>query len=258
MPVELSVIIPVYNEGKIIRRNLEIIDSYVQTLGLEYEIVVVNDGSSDDTLQQVTAMIHHPTTSKQLGLLEGKHLCIISYAENKGKGFAVNRGMITARGRYRLFMDMDLSTELTEIPKFLQCVRDGLCDICVGNRNNIGLLVQKRPWHRALLGKIFVFLSSVSSGCQLGDFTCGFKIFTAQACEKVFPRQSIYNWAFDTELISIAHQLGLRVHQMPVEWRHHENSKVRIGSAMITSLMSLVKIWCLKGRHKEGDFYGNN
>ncbi len=234
---ELSVIIPVYNEGKIIRRNLGVIDDYLRTLDLEYEIVVVNDGSSDDTLQEVTA-------------ITDKHLCLISYAENKGKGFAINRGMMTARGRYRLFMDMDLSTELTEIPKFLQCVREGRGDICVGNRNAVGLLAQKRPWYRALLGRIFAALSSLSSGYQLEDFTCGFKIFTREACEKIFPRQQIYGWAFDTELICIAHQLGLRVQQLPVAWHHHGNSKVRLGPAMWTSLMSLVKIWYFKGRIK--------
>lgn len=238
---QLSVIIPAYNEGKIIRRNLEIVDNYLRALGLEYEIVVVNDGSGDDTLEQVSAMA-------------GKHIGIISYAENKGKGFAVNRGMTAALGQYRLFMDMDLSTELTEIPKFLKYMGEGCCDICVGNRNSVGLLGQKRPWHRALLGRIYVFLSSVSSSCQLEDFNCGFKIFTAQACEKIFPRQRITNWAFDTELMSIAQQLGLRVHQMPVKWHHHDNSKVRIGPAMITSLMGLVKIWYLK---KKGS-YGNN
>ena len=222
-------VIPVYNEGKIIRRNLETTCSYLQTLGLEYEIIVVNDGSSDDTLQQVTAM-------------QDRHLCVISYAENKGKGFAVNRGMMAACGQYRLFMDMDLSTALTEIPKFLQCVRDGLCDICVGNRHSIGFCLKIGHGIGPCLGKYFRFLSSISSGCHLDDFTCGFKIFTAEACEKVFPRQRIYNWAFDTELIGIAHQMGLRVHQMPVEWHHHDNSKVHVGPAMITSLLSLVKI----------------
>lgn len=226
-------VIPVYNEGKIIRRNLETTCSYLQSLSLEYEIIVVNDGSSDDTLQQVTAM-------------QDKQLCVISYAENKGKGFAVNRGMMAACGQYRLFMDMDLSTQLTEIPKFLQYVRDGLCDICVGNRHSIGLLAQDRPWHRALFGKIFSFLSSVSSNCHLDDFTCGFKIFTAEACAEIFPRQHVYNWAFDTELISIAHQMGLRVHQLPVEWHHHDNSKVHVGPAMMTSLLSLVKIGFLQ------------
>ena len=191
--MELSVVIPVYNEGKIIRRNLEIVDSYLQALGLEYEIMVVNDGSVDDTLQQAYAMA-------------GKHISVISYAQNQGKGFAVNRGMMASRGQYRLFMDMDLSTDLTEIPKFLKCVREASCDICVGNRNSVGILAQKRPLSRAILGKIYSLLSSFCSGCPLDDFTCGFKIFTAQACEKVFPHQRIYRWAFDTELMSIARQ----------------------------------------------------
>ncbi len=226
---ELSVIIPVYNEGKIIRLNLRTVDDYLQTLGLEYEIIIVNDGSSDDTAEQIATMT-------------GKHITLISYADNKGKGFAVKCGMMEAHGRYRLFMDMDLSTELTEIPKFLHYVREDRCDICVGNRNSIKLWAQKRPWHRAFLGEIFAFLSSVSSGCSLEDFTCGFKIFTAQACEKVFVHQSIYNWAFDTQLIAIAHHMGLRIHQEPVAWHHHGNSKVNIGPAVVTSLMSLVKI----------------
>jgi dolichyl-phosphate beta-glucosyltransferase len=232
---KLSVIIPVYNEGKIIRRNLGTVDSYMQSLGIEYEIVIVNDGSKDDTLGQASAMA-------------GENIRIVNYEGNKGKGYAINRGMMAACGEYRLFMDMDLSTELTEIPKFLQCVQDGHCDICVGNRQNVGLLAQHRPWYRALLGRIFAFLSVISSGCQLDDFTCGFKIFTAKACEKIFPRQSIYNWAFDTQLMSIAHQLGLRVDQKPVEWHHHYNSKVNIGPAVMTSFMSLVKIWYLRIR----------
>jgi glycosyltransferase involved in cell wall biosynthesis len=213
----------------------------MKLLGIDYEIVIVNDGSTDDTFELASAMA-------------GEKIRIVDYKENRGKGYAINRGMMSASGDYRLFMDMDLSTALTEIPKFLQCVQDGLCDICVGNRQSVGVWSQHRPWHRALLGRIFAFLSVVSSGCQLDDFTCGFKIFTAQACEKIFPRQSIYNWAFDTELMFIAHQLGLRVDQKPVEWHHHYNSKVNIGPAVMTSFMSLVKIWYLR----KGDHDGNN
>ena len=230
MLAELSVILPVYNEGKIIRSNLEKVNDYLQTLGLEYEIVVVNDGSTDDTLKQVS-------------LMEEKHISIISYEKNRGKGFAVNRGMRAARGRYRLFMDMDLSTELREILKFLKYVQNDMCDICVGNRHAIRLLDQERPWHRALLGKIFAILSSICIGYRLEDSTCGFKIFTASACEKVFSRQHIYNWAFDSELIAIAHQLGLNIRQEPVAWMHHEGSKVNIFKSLFTSLFGLVKIW---------------
>ena len=230
MFMELSVIIPVYNESKIIRCNLEKVNSYLQTLGLEYEIIVVNDGSTDDILKQVSSM-------------EKKHLSIISYAKNQGKGFAVNRGMTAARGRYRLFMDMDLSTDLTEIPKFLQYVQNDMCDICVGNRHAIRLLDQKRPWHRALLGKIFTILSSICIGYRLEDFTCGFKIFTAQACERILPHQRIYDWAFDSELIAIAHQLGLRIRQESVSWEHHNGSKVCILRAIPSSLLGLFLIW---------------
>jgi len=230
MSIELSIILPVYNESKIIRPNLEKVNDYLQTLGLEYEIIVVNDGSTDDTLKQISS-------------IKEKRVSVISYGQNRGKGFAVNRGMTSARGRYRLFMDMDLSTELTEIPKFLKLVRDGLCDICVGNRHAVRLLDQKRSWHRALLGRIFAILSSVCTGYRLEDFTCGFKIFTAPACEKIFPRQHIDGWAFDTELITIAHQLRLNIRQEPVVWTHHEGSKVNILKSIFTSSLGLIKIW---------------
>jgi len=231
--IELSIIIPVYNESRIIRQNLGEVDSYLQTLGIEYDIIVVNDGSLDDTLQEANRM-------------SGNRISVISYDENRGKGFAVNRGMRAARGRFRLFMDIDLSTDLAEIPKFLQCVRDGSCDICVGNRNSVGILAQKRPWKRALFGKVFALLSSASCGYRMDDFTCGFKIFTAHASEMVMPHQQIYDWAFDTELISIAHHLGLRIRQEPVVWQHHLDSKVRIGPAIISSMKGLVKIWKIK------------
>lgn len=228
--VELSVVIPVYNESKIVRRNLEIVDNYLQTLGTDYEIIVVNDGSTDDTLKLISSAA-------------GKYVRIISYPKNQGKGFAVNQGMTAAFGRYRLFMDMDLSTDLTEIPKFLVRVREGLCDICVGNRHYVRLSAQHRPWPRALLGKVFATLSVWATGCRLDDFTCGFKIFTAEACTAVFPRQRIFGWAFDTELMAIAQSLRLRIRQESVAWHHHGNSKVRIGSAMITATIDLGKIW---------------
>jgi dolichyl-phosphate beta-glucosyltransferase len=111
-------------------------------------------------------------------------------------------------------------------------------------------MAQKRPWHRALMGRIFTSLSRVCSGCRLDDFTCGFKIFTAQACAQIFPRQSVYNWAFDTELMSIAHGMGLRIHQEPVIWQHRYNSKVRIGPAIMSSLIDLARIGYLKKRIK--------
>jgi len=227
--MELSIILPVYNESKIIRQNLENINDFLQTLDIEYEVIIVNDGSTDDTLQQTS-------------LITEKHTHVISYTQNRGKGYAVNRGMTAAHGQYRLFMDMDLSTELAEIPKFLHCVRLGNCDICIGNRYSTSLATQKKPWHRALFGKTFSLLSSICTGYQAEDFTCGFKIFSAKASDKIFPRQHIYGWAFDTELISIAHQQGLRIHQESIVWHHHNGSKVNFIRAIPDSLIDLFRI----------------
>lgn len=228
--MELSIVIPVYNEGLVAEANLLAVERYLDALQVESEIIVVNDGSTDDTLSCVDKV-------------KSARLVMISYAQNQGKGYAVGRGMGIAKGRYRLFMDMDLSTDLDEIGRFLEHMRRGECDVCVGNRHAVGIWQQQRPWHRALLGKIFAMLSTIASGCRLGDFTCGFKMFTAKACELVFPQQKIYDWSFDTELIAIAQAQGLRIHERPVSWKHHANSKVFVLKAIVVSLKGLLKVW---------------
>ncbi len=227
--LELTIVCPVYNEGQIIKKNLLALDRYLQSLHINYEIVIVNDGSTDDTLEQASSVT-------------GEQIRIIDYLKNRGKGYAINQGLKASRGRYRLFMDMDLSTDLSEVNTFYQYMRHASCDICIGNRQYQNIFRQKRSWQKALMGKVFAFLSSLCTGCTLADYTCGFKIFTAEACEAVLPHQSIYDWAFDTDLIAIAHHQGLRIHQKPVAWQHYGNSKIHCGHAIITSLGSLWKI----------------
>lgn len=236
----LSVIIPAFNEGGVIGRNLGMVDQYLKGLGVDYEIVVVNDGSKDNTLMEIS-------------YLALDRLKILSYENNRGKGFAVYEGMRLSQGQYRLFMDADLSTDLNEIKNFLQRMRLGDVDILIGDRNTVGVLKQERPALRALLGRSFAQLSSMMLGFSLRDFTCGFKMFSALAAQEVFKHQHIWGWAFDSELMFIAHQKNLRVQGLPVRWRHEGNSKVNVLSSIANSLVELVKIryYNFKGYYKD-------
>jgi dolichyl-phosphate beta-glucosyltransferase len=237
--MELSVILPAFNEGDIIATNLNVVDNYLGGLGIGYEIIVVNDGSNDHTLMEANRC-------------QSPHIKILSYQKNKGKGHAIYEGMKVAQGEYRLFMDVDLSTEIIEIEHFLQTMKSKRVDVLIGNRNNQPLALQNRPWQRALFGRTFAGISAFILGCPLKDFTCGFKMFRAAAAQTVFPRQRIWGWAFDSELIFIARRKGLSVEGQDVLWHHCGNSKVQTLKAIATSLTELFKIryYDIKGYYK--------
>ncbi len=227
---ELSVILPAYNEGKVIEGNLNILIQKLDDLGLDYEIIIVNDGSKDDTLEKITSC-KHPRVK------------ILSYAANRGKGFAVRYGVNAAVGRYILFMDVDLSTDLGEINKFMLTMRPGFFDVIIGNRKiDLSFQLVQQPFYRRFLGGGFAQLSSLTIGHRFLDFTCGFKMFTSTAAKRIFSRQRIFNWAFDTELIYIALLQGFKIHEIPVIWRDQGDSKVRLGREILSSLVSLMQI----------------
>jgi dolichyl-phosphate beta-glucosyltransferase len=235
MAPELSIIFPAYNEAAVIRQNLLQVQKKLHEDHLEYEIIVVDDGSTDDTLGQAQ-------------LLEDAHLKVFASKPNRGKGYAVKLGMQKSQGAYRLFMDVDLSTSLDEIGKFLTVIRQGHSDVLIGCRN----LRQNQPWYREFLGKGFTVLSSALVFCHYHDFTCGFKMFTAKASEKIFARQRIDDWAFDTEILYLANREHLKVDQLPVQWQHEGASKVRLGRDIVNSFVSLIKIrwYAFKGYYR--------
>lgn len=228
--MELSVILPAFNEGKVIKKNCAAIQAHLQRLGITYEMIIVNDGSQDNTLLEAQA-------------IEGKDVKVISYAQNRGKGYAVGTGMKQACGKYRLFMDVDLSTSLNEIEVFLARLKQGDVDIVIATRrklNNISSVPQ--PFYRRCLGAGFIFISHICISPNFSDFTCGFKMLSAQACDIVFPRQRIFNWSFDAELICIALCHHLTIEEISVKWNHQGDSKVRVLREVFTSLAGLLKI----------------
>jgi len=227
---ELSVILPAYNEGEYIEVTLRQLKAELDKLNIPYEILVVNDGSKDDTAARATRC-----ASGQIRVL--------SYAHNRGKGYAVGYGMRHASGKYRLFMDVDLSTSLDMVGQFLAILKEGSYDLVIGNRKTkFSEQKIKQPFYRRFFGEGFTWISSLLIGRRTADFTCGFKMYTARAAEIIFTRQKIFDWAFDAELIYIALLHNLRIHEAPVIWQHHSDSRVRVVRDILTSLLSLFKM----------------
>lgn len=224
----ISIIVPLYNEERRLT-NLFKIYKYFSKKDFYYELILINDGSSDKTLHKLNEL------SKNFKFK------LISYRENRGKGYAIKKGMMKARGRYRLFTDIDLSTPIEEFSRFLPILSK--YDIVIGSRKKRGSrLIIHQPKLRERLGKTFTTLSQSFLNINLTDFTCGFKCFSKEAAEKTFFRQKINRWGFDTEILFISKKMGLSVKEIPIIWKNDIESRVKLPWDIITSLSDLVKI----------------
>ncbi|MBI2453017.1 MAG: glycosyltransferase family 2 protein, partial [Parcubacteria group bacterium] len=223
--MRLSVVIPAYNEAKRLLNTLVAADEYLRRQSYEYEILVVNDGSKDNTadvVRQAEAFI--------------KNLRLIDERENHGKGYAVRKGMLEAKGDYRLFTDADNSTSLDQVEKMWPEFEKGF-DVVIGSRDIKGAeLPVPQSWLRMRLGDIFNIIVQITSGLWgIWDTQCGFKGFTRKAAEELFSRATIERWAFDVEILALARKLGFRIREIPVRWVNDPNSKVRL-SGMVKML----------------------
>lgn len=224
----LSIIVPIYNETKRLN-NLSTIHNFLKQQKFNSEIIVVNDGSIDQTLQKIKIL------SKKLGFK------IVSYSTNRGKGFAIKLGMIQSKGQYRLFTDLDLSTPLEELSKFYPYFKK--YDILIGSRKLKGSkLINRQPIIREYLGKGFTLLSRIILGVNVSDFTCGFKCFSKQAAEEIFTRQKINRWGFDSEILFIAKVKCFKIKEIPVKWSNDEKTKVKFPDDLIRSFYELLQI----------------
>ena len=233
----LSLVLPIYNESEVLERNLTQIVRHLDGLGESFEVVAVDDGSKDDSLAIL----------ERLGADEPR-LSIERMDRNRGKGSAVKHGVLQAKGERVLFMDADLSVGVEAIGPLLQALDDH--DVAIGSRRVPGARITRRqPWLRETLGRCFTTLTRSLVAPGIYDFTCGFKAFRAQAARSIFERVTQGGWAFDAELIVIAQVQGLSIAQVPVDWRHEDGSKVRVGSAMFESLGELLRI---RSKKKKG------
>lgn len=230
--IQLSVIMPAYNEFLRIVRTLESIKAYFQKNNMSYEIILIDDGSLDDT---VLAVQKFAGNWPELTILENK--------ENRGKGFSVNRGMQKARGAYQLFMDADNSVDISHASAFLKEMKNG-ADIIIGSiRLSDSVVLENAGWHRRVLGyfaKVIVNFFAVPGIC---DTQRGFKLFSQRAADSIFPLQTIERFGFDIELLSIAQVNGFTIKEMPVKWNNPDGSKVTLASYFRTfgELLHIIK-----------------
>lgn len=213
----LSFIIPAYNEEQRLPSYLERVIGFFTGQPYSFEVIVVDDGSSDGTAALVKAlMVRH--SSLRLEMLP----------RNRGKGFAVKTGMIAARGQLRIFADADGATPVEEIRRLLDAREKG-ADIAIGSRamRSDECVVTGRI-HRKIMGTVFNGLIRALAVRGIHDTQCGFKLFTASAAESIFPRQKITGFGFDVELLFLARRLGYRIIEVPVNWSDVGGTKVRL------------------------------
>lgn len=231
----LSVIIPLYNEQKRLGKLAKVFN-FFNRQKFDYEVILVNDGSRDNTLKKLNQL------AKKFKFI------LISYEKNRGKGFAVKRGALSAKGRYVLFTDIDLSTPLKEFTKFIPFLKTG--NVVIGSRKMRDSSLQKRQTMlRESLGKGFTFLSQIVLNLRISDFTCGFKCFSKKAAEEIFAKQTIHRWGFDSEILFLAKEFGYEIKEVPVRWSNDPRSKVKFPQDIIRCLLDLYRIrynWFMK------------
>ena len=227
--MKLSVIIPAYNEENRIAKTLKAVDGYLKKQPYDYEILVVSDGSKDNTVQ----------VARETGVMG---LRVIDNKENRGKGYAVRKGMMEAKGDFRLFMDADNATSVDHVEKMWSEVERGF-DVVMCSRDIAGsVLAVPQSWFRRRLGDIFNLIVQIFSGLWgMWDTQCGFKGFTKKATEDIFPKATIDRWAFDVELLVLAKKRGYKIKEIPVTWVNDPESKVKL-SGMIKMLFEVLQI----------------
>lgn len=210
-----SFVLPAYNESERISVSLPKILDYIHQQGMHAEVIVVNDGSTDDTADIVRGFA-----------AEHSIVRLLENPGNRGKGYAVRNGMLHAKGQVMLFTDSDLSSPIEEAGKLFDAIAKG-ADIAIGSRwLRSELQTERQPWYRQLYGRFFNLGLRIVLALRYRDTQCGFKAFNRKAAEILFPRQRIERWGFDPELLFLADKFKLRTAEIPVHWAHDHRSKV--------------------------------
>jgi dolichyl-phosphate beta-glucosyltransferase len=226
-----TIVIPAYNESARLGATLEKVLAYVHARQWDVEIIVVNDGSRDNSAEIARAFAARDPA-----------LRLVENPGNRGKGYSVRNGMLQARGRVVLFSDADLSAPIEEAPKLLQALDCG-ADIAIGSRwLRAETQTERQPFYRQLFGRIFNLLLRLTLGLQFKDTQCGFKAFKQPAAQAIFPRQKIERWGFDPEILFLAKKFGFKVHEIPVVWGHSGGTRINPwidGSRMFLEMLRI-------------------
>jgi len=236
---ELSLIFPAYNEEELIQDTLDKAVNYLKKLKINWEIIVVDDGSKDKTA----------ATVRKYG---NKNVSLIRLSRNLGKGAALRRGMLEAHGDYLIFSDADLSVDIKRTKDFFLALKS--TDVAIASRRTKGSdIVVHQPFARESMGKVFTALTRFLMGVNLSDFTCGFKGFRKEAAQDVFSHAKIDRWAYDAEILFLSHKYGYEIKEIPVAWKNREDTKVKLFDAIVTSFRDLIRIrwWNILGKYEK-------
>lgn len=236
----LSIVIPAYNEAARIERTLQRVLDCVREHRWDAEVLVVDDGSTDETAQIVRSYMER---SPELHLVQNPG--------NRGKGYSVRNGLLQAAGEVVMFTDADLSAPMEEAERLLSAIQEG-ADVAIGSRwLDRSRQTLHQPLYRRFFGRCFNGLTRAVMGLPYADTQCGFKAFRRAAAQVIFRLQRVERWGFDPEILFIARKLGFKIVEVPVSWGHDERSKIsylRDGSRMLQD-MATIRSNSLLGRY---------
>ena len=231
MTPEISIVIPAFNEALRLPATLDRVERYLATAGVPAEVIVVDDGSRDGTAEIVRQRAAH-----------WPQLQLVAAERNAGKGAAVRLGMARARGRFRVFSDADLSVPIDDLEKLLRPLRAG-AGVAIASRGLRDSQVElHQPWYRETMGKIFNRLVRIFVFGGVADTQCGFKAFTAEVADRVYPSLQTRGFGFDVEVLYRAKQAGYRIVEVPTRWINSPQSRVhpiRHSAAMFLELLAI-------------------
>src|SRR5882672_3570278 len=234
MSPKLSIIVPAYIEAARLGGPLRAIVAYLNEQQALSEVIVVDDGSTDNT-----AAVAEQSLAGS-GAVATK---VIRYEQNRGKGHAARTGLLAASANIALFSDADLSTPITETPKLVDPISKGECDLVFGSRAlDRRLIGVHQSWRREQGGRVFNLIVRLATGLPFWDTQCGFKAFRLNACRPIIEAATIDRFGFDVELLYVAKLAGLRLKEIPVRWDHAEGSKVNVASDSLKMLSEVGRI----------------
>jgi len=239
--MDLSIVVPAYNEKNRIGITLTKISSFLNDFDPEYEIIVSDDGSTDNTSEVVETIAKN---NDRVFLVKNLH---------KGKGFAVKSGVMRSNGRFVLLCDADLATPIDELKRLMVWVKDNNFDVAIASREGIGSTRKNEPLRRHIMGRVFNFIIKLLVLPGINDTQCGFKLFKGQVAKEVFSKARLYSdsskelkvpkvTAYDVEILYIAKKLGYMIKEVPVTWEYVKTTRVSTVRDSFANLLDVLKV----------------
>ena len=243
--IYLSVVLPCYNLEKTIYQNTKRITEYLKKSGNTFEVIAINDGSLDDTSEELFR------AQRDLGIQ------VITYTKNRGKGYAVRKGVAASRGEITGFLDADLAIPIEELDQFIQSIKRG-SNLAIASRLHPEVRV-KIPvlWYRLFMERIFRYLRIfIIGGSRVKDTQCGCKVFDKEVKDRLFPYMKIERFAFDAELIFLALRSGYKIEEVPITLQNPTTSSIRIIKDSLIMLRDLfcIRWYSLSGQYKKRSY----